>query len=81
VFSILLVPVEINNAAAQLEFKIMSEVYYSARVYVYPRCTKMSYSAKYYVRNSKCKYMCTYVCRFLVSATDVLLVVDAALSG
>jgi len=68
--SIWLVPVKIKNAAAQFEFKVKSEVYYSARVYVYPRCMKMSYSAKYNVRNAKFKYMYTYVCRSLVSATD-----------
>jgi len=49
---------ENNNAAAQFEFEIQIKVYYSAWVYVYPCCTKMSYSAKYNVRNSKSKYMC-----------------------
>jgi len=73
--SIWLFPVEIKNAAAPFEFEIKRKVYYSAWVYVYPRCMKMSYSAKYNVRNPKCKYMCKYMCknvgRFLVSATDV----------
>jgi len=50
--NIWLVPVETKNAAAPFEFKIKSKVYYSAWVYVYPRCPKMSYSAKYNVRNS-----------------------------